>query len=54
LIEIRHAARKHHAALRSVVRQMIAWEPTSIILAHDKCFDHAAKAEIERAFAWAN
>lgn len=53
-IEIRHAARKHLAALRSVVRQMIAWEPTSVILAHGKCFDDAASAEIKRAFAWAD
>ena len=51
-IEIRHAARRHRSSLRGVVQRMIEWEPTGIILAHGKCFDTAAEAEIERAFTW--
>ena len=51
-IEIRRAARRHRSALRGVVQQMIAWDPTRVILAHGKCFDTAAGAEIERAFTW--
>ena len=51
-IEIRRAARRDLQALRSGVRQMIAWHPASIILSHGRCFDTEAVIEIERAFAW--
>ncbi len=50
-IEIRLAARKHRDALRKGVQQMLAWQPSRIILSHGLCFEENAVAEIRRAFA---
>jgi hypothetical protein len=38
--------------LRRVVRQMIAWAPERILLAHGRWYDAHAVAELERAFRW--
>jgi hypothetical protein len=50
-IEIRMAALRHRAALREGVRQMLAWQPSGIILSHGACYRAAASAQIRRAFA---
>jgi hypothetical protein len=50
-IEIRIAALRHRAALREGVRRMLAWQPSSIILAHGACYRSNADTEIGRAFA---
>ncbi|MFY8047237.1 MAG: DUF4336 domain-containing protein [Erythrobacter sp.] len=49
-IEIRLAALAHRSALREGVRQMLAWEPSGIILSHGACYRTDAAAEIKRAF----
>lgn len=49
-IEIRLAALAHRNALREAVEQMLAWEPSGIILSHGACYRTNAAAEIERAF----
>jgi hypothetical protein len=51
-IEIRLAALAHREALRGGVRQMLAWQPSGIILSHGACYRTNADAEIARAF-WA-
>lgn len=51
-IEIRFAARRHRAALRRGVEQMLAWQPRSVILSHGLCYREDAMKEIKRAFAW--
>ena len=50
-IEIRLAAIAHRKALRSGLRQMLAWEPSSIILSHGACYRSDAVTHIGRAFA---
>ncbi|WP_373486547.1 DUF4336 domain-containing protein [Blastomonas sp.] len=49
-IEIRLAALLHRAALRRGVEQMLAWEPTGIILSHGECYQTDGVVEIKRAF----
>lgn len=49
-IEIRLAALAHRNALREAVEQMLAWEPSGIILSHGACYRTDAPAEIKRAF----
>lgn len=49
-IEIRLAALLHRAALRRGVEQMLAWEPTGIILSHGECYRTDGVVEIKRAF----
>jgi len=49
-IEIRLAALAHRNALREAVEQMLAWEPSGIILSHGACYRTDAAAEIKRAF----
>lgn len=49
-IEIRLAALAHRNALREGVEQMLAWEPSGIILSHGACYRTNAAAEIKRAF----
>jgi hypothetical protein len=49
-IEIRLAALLHRAALRRGVAQMLAWEPTGIILSHGECYHTDGVVEIKRAF----
>jgi hypothetical protein len=49
-IEIKIAALHHRKALRRGVRQMLAWEPSGIILSHGACYRTDAATEIKRAF----
>jgi hypothetical protein len=41
---------KHQA--RQAVRQMLAWEPDKVILAHGRWYPNNATAELKRAFRW--
>jgi hypothetical protein len=50
-IEIRLAALRHRDALRRAVAQMLAWQPSGIILSHGACYPTNATAQIRRAFA---
>jgi hypothetical protein len=43
----------HRQAVRRAVEIMIGWQPRPIILAHGRCYDADAVAELERAFRWA-
>ncbi len=38
--------------LRDAIRQMIAWQPERVVLAHGKWFDTDGAAELRRAFRW--
>lgn len=42
----------HRRGLRRAALQMIAWAPERIILAHGRCYDKHAVAELRRAFRW--
>jgi hypothetical protein len=50
-IDMRLALRPHSEALKAGLEAMIALEPERLILAHGKCYESDAGAEIERAFA---
>jgi uncharacterized protein DUF4336 len=39
--------------LREAVKQMIAWAPERIIIAHGRCYMRDGVAELKRAFRWA-
>ncbi|MEA1617656.1 DUF4336 domain-containing protein [Erythrobacter sp. T5W1-R] len=49
-IEIRLVALAHRNALREGVEQMLAWEPSGIILSHGACYRKDATTEIAKAF----
>jgi hypothetical protein len=42
----------HRKQMAAAVRQMIAWEPERIIIAHGRCYEGNAVAELRRAFRW--
>ena len=42
----------HRRALREAARRMLAWAPERIILAHGRCYETDATAEVRRAFRW--
>ncbi|MEE4199284.1 DUF4336 domain-containing protein [Erythrobacter sp.] len=50
-IDMRMALRPHSEALKAGLEAMIALEPERLILAHGKCYEGDAVAEIERAFS---
>ena len=39
-------------AARESLKQLLAWQPTRIILAHGRCYMDNAEAELRRAFRW--
>jgi hypothetical protein len=43
---------RHRPAVREAARQMIAWAPERIVLAHGRCYEKDAVAELRRAFRW--
>lgn len=43
---------RRRPAVREAVRQMIAWAPERIVLAHGLCYEKDAGAELHRAFRW--
>jgi Domain of unknown function (DUF4336) len=49
-IEIRLAALPHRRALRRGVQQMLAWQPSGIILSHGACYPANAAGQLKRAF----
>jgi hypothetical protein len=42
-----------YAQMRDAVRQMLAWHPERIIIAHGRWFESDGEAELKRAFRWA-
>ena len=51
-IEIRLAGFNKRKKLRVQLRQITAWQPSSIILSHGLCYKTNVEAELQRAFAW--
>lgn len=49
-IEIRLAALSNRKALRRAVEQMLAWEPSGIILSHGACYPTNAAGQLKLAF----
>lgn len=43
---------RHRPCVRRAARQMIAWAPERIVLAHGRCYESNAVAELRRAFRW--
>jgi len=43
----------HHADVKRAVETMIRWAPKRIVVAHGRCYDRDAIAELRRAFRWA-
>jgi uncharacterized protein DUF4336 len=50
--DMRLSFRRHKAALRAAVEQMIAWNPERIILAHGRWYTRGGVYEMRRAFRW--
>lgn len=44
--------RHHRAELRAAAERMIAWAPDRIVIAHGRCYETNAVAELRRAFRW--
>lgn len=42
----------HRAEVKRAVETMIGWAPKRIVLAHGRCYDSDAVAELRRAFRW--
>ncbi|MCQ0987913.1 DUF4336 domain-containing protein [Jiella marina] len=51
-IDMRLTFARHKAALRDAVRQMIAWAPEQVVLAHGRWYETNGTAELRRAFRW--
>jgi hypothetical protein len=51
-IDMRWSFAGKHAKLREAVDYMVAWDPTRVVLAHGRWYDHDGRAELERAFRW--
>ena len=51
-IDLRLSFWGRHEALRPAVQRMIDWQPERIILAHGRCYEGNASAELRRAFRW--
>ena len=43
---------RHRPVVREAARQMIAWAPARIVLAHGRCYNQNAVAELRRSFRW--
>lgn len=52
-VDMRMSFRDKSAA-RAVIREVISWAPDKVIVAHGRCYDENAVAELERAFRWLN
>ncbi len=42
----------HRRGLRRAVRRMLDWAPERVVLAHGRCYEADALAELRRAFRW--
>lgn len=51
-IDLRLSFFRRRKAVRDAVRQMLAWAPERIILAHGRWYDRDGVAELKRAFRW--
>jgi hypothetical protein len=51
-IDMRFSFLRHRAAVRRAARQMLAWQPERIIVAHGRCYETRGIAELRRAFRW--
>lgn len=51
-IDLRLSYWGRHGSLRPAVQRMIDWQPERIILAHGRCYEGDAVAELRRAFRW--
>ncbi len=51
-MDLRMTFLKHREPLRDAVRAMISWAPERIIIAHGRCYETNAVAELKRAFRW--
>lgn len=43
---------RRRAAVRQAVKRMIGFEPARIVIAHGRCYENDAVAELRRAFRW--
>jgi hypothetical protein len=43
---------RHRPSVREAARQMIAWAPERIVLAHGRCYGNDGVTELRRAFRW--
>ncbi|MEO6950460.1 MAG: DUF4336 domain-containing protein [Polyangia bacterium] len=50
--DMRFSFRKQRAELRTVVQELIGWDPERVIIAHGRWYPTNGRAELERAFAW--
>ena len=50
--DMRLSFRGHRTELRRAIRQMIAWQPKHIVLAHGRWYRQTGTAELRRAFRW--
>ena len=51
--DLRFTFRKYRPEVKRAVESMLAWQPARILLAHGRCFDRDATAQLRRAFRWA-
>jgi len=51
-VDLRATFRGRRAEVRAAVRQMIAWAPERVILAHGRWYTENGVAELRRAFRW--
>jgi hypothetical protein len=51
-IDMRLSYLGRRAALRNVIRKMLAWKPNRVIFAHGRWYDHGGEQELRRAFRW--
>jgi len=51
-VDLRATFRGRRAEVRAAVRQMIAWAPERVILAHGRWYAENGVAELRRAFRW--
>lgn len=51
-IDMQASFRGNRAEVRKAVQAMLDWAPERIILAHGRCYEKGAVAELRRAFRW--
>jgi hypothetical protein len=51
-IDMRLGFLRRRKAMRAAVRQMLAWQPQRIIIAHGRWYERNGTAELRRAFRW--
>ena len=51
-IDMQASFRRNRPEVRAAVQRMLDWAPERIILAHGRCYEKGAVAELRRAFRW--